>query len=152
VPDDTGAADTAASPGCPDATRPLRKDAAANRDRILCAAAAVFADGGLGATMDDIAARAGLGVGTLYRRFQSKADLVNALFEERIVRVQRLAEKALAYEDAWSGLVYFLEQVEALQSANRGLVNALFDAGGGPAACARRATGRPGPGSGSPPR
>jgi AcrR family transcriptional regulator len=116
-------------PGCPDGAggRPLRRDAEANRVRILRAAGEIFAQGGLGATMDEIAEHAGVGVGTLYRRFPSKASLIDALFDERIGRVEALAEEALTHKDAWEGLVFFLQQVQALQACDRGLVNALFD-------------------------
>jgi AcrR family transcriptional regulator len=64
--------------------RPLRVDAARNRTRILAAAAEVFAERGLDVTLDDIAAHAGLGVGTVYRRFADREALVNALFEDRM--------------------------------------------------------------------
>ena len=64
--------------------RPLRADAERNRRRILEAAAEEFAERGLGVTMDSIAARAGVGVGTVYRRFPDKAELLEALFEEKL--------------------------------------------------------------------
>src|SRR5690348_5121309 len=64
--------------------RPLRVDAARNRARILAAAAEVFAERGLDVTLDDIAAHAGLGVGTVYRRFADREALVDALFNERM--------------------------------------------------------------------
>ena len=64
--------------------RPLRSDAERNRRRILSAAATVFAERGLGATMDEIADQAKVGVGTVYRRFPEKQLLIDALFEERI--------------------------------------------------------------------
>ena len=60
--------------------KPLRADAERNRERILAAAAEVFARRGLSGTMDDVAAEAGVGVGTVYRRFPEKDDLIEALF------------------------------------------------------------------------
>jgi len=75
-----------ASGAAPEAGRPLRKDAERNRQRILQAAAEVFTERGLGATLDDVAHHAGVGVGTVYRRFPDKAALADALFEQRIDR------------------------------------------------------------------
>ncbi len=64
--------------------RPLRKDAERNRLRILDAAGELFAQRGLGVTLDDIARHAGVGVGTVYRRFADKELLIDALFEQRL--------------------------------------------------------------------
>ena len=66
--------------GPPPGARPLRADAERNRRRMLEAAAEVFATRGLAATLDDVAHHAGLGVGTVYRRFADKDALVEALF------------------------------------------------------------------------
>jgi AcrR family transcriptional regulator len=106
--------------------RPLRSDAERNRQRILSAAGMVFAERGLGATMDEIADRAGVGVGTVYRRYPEKELLIDALFEERIEEVARVGEQALASEDAWQGLVAYLEAAIAQQAANRGLRDLLL--------------------------
>ena len=73
--------------------RPLRADAERNRRRILAAAAEVFADRGLDVSLDDIAAAAGVGVGTVYRRFPNKDSLIDALFEEKMGRVIALARE-----------------------------------------------------------
>jgi AcrR family transcriptional regulator len=102
-------------------TRPLRRDAERNRRRILDAAAEVFADRGLGVTMDDIADHAGVGVGTVYRRFPSKELLIEALFEDRIGELVAMGQEALGEDDPWEALVHFLERGLALQAANRGL-------------------------------
>ena len=64
--------------------RPLRRDAARNRERILAAAGEVFATRGLEVTLDDIAHHAGVGVGTVYRRFHDKEQLIDALFDDRM--------------------------------------------------------------------
>jgi AcrR family transcriptional regulator len=106
--------------------RPLRSDAERNRQRILRAAGEVFAERGLGATMDEIAARAGVGVGTVYRRYPEKELLIDALFEERIEELARVGERALAAEDPWQGVVSYLEAALAQQAANRGLRDLLL--------------------------
>jgi AcrR family transcriptional regulator len=109
----------APTPSAPD--RPLRRDAELNRQRILKAASEVFARRGLDVTMDDIAHHAGVGVGTVYRRFPDKELLIDALFEDRIGRLTEVAEQALAKSDPWEGLVLFLERGLAEQAADRGL-------------------------------
>jgi AcrR family transcriptional regulator len=67
------------------------------------------------------ARRAGGGVGTVYRRFPDKDQLIDALFEERIGEVVALAEAGLRHDDAWDGLVGFLEGATALHACDRGL-------------------------------
>jgi AcrR family transcriptional regulator len=101
--------------------RPLRADAERNRQRILHAAREVFADRGLTVTLDDIAHHAGVGVGTIYRRFPDKEALIDALFEDRMEELVALAEEALAGDDAWDAMAAFLERGLALQAADRGL-------------------------------
>lgn len=108
------------------AVRPLRRDAERNRRRILEAAAEAFAERGLGITMDDIADHAGVGVGTVYRRFPNKELLIEALFEERMAELVALAESAVAQDDPWEALVGFIERAQALQAANRGLKELLL--------------------------
>jgi AcrR family transcriptional regulator len=88
----------------PGLVRPLRRDAALNRQRILQAASEVFTERGLEVSLDEVARRAGVGVGTVYRRFRTKEDLVEALFVDRIDEVAALAEKATQAADPWSGL------------------------------------------------
>jgi AcrR family transcriptional regulator len=101
--------------------RPLRKDAERNRQRILEAAREVFAEHGLSASLDAIAAHAGVGVGTVYRRFPDKAELIAALFEEGVEKVVAVAHEGLAIEDPWDGLVHFLIGAQELQASDRGL-------------------------------
>src|SRR4051812_48709027 len=105
------------------AGRPLRKDAERNRERLLTAASEVFAQRGLDVTMHDIAAHAGVGVGTAYRRFANKQEVIEALFEQRLAKVATLADQALKDPDAWRGLCTYLEQVLRLQSEDRGLTD-----------------------------
>ena len=106
--------------------RPLRKDAERNRRRILDAAGELFAERGLHVTLDAVAQRAGVGVGTVYRRFADKEALIDALFEDRIEEVAALAETGLEADDAWDGLVLFLERSMELHAHDRGLKELLF--------------------------
>jgi AcrR family transcriptional regulator len=109
--------------------RPLRRDAERNRLRILQAAREVFADRGFDASLDQIAAHAGVGVGTVYRRFPDKDALIDALFEERIGEVVAVGQRALCASDPWEGLVGFLQQANALRARDRGLRQALLSRG-----------------------
>jgi AcrR family transcriptional regulator len=111
--------------------RPLRRDAERNRRRILQAAGEVFAERGLGVTMDDIAEHADVGVGTVYRRFPEKELLVEALFEDRIEELVSMAQQALAEADPWDALVGFLERGQELQASNRGLKELVLSTGYG---------------------
>ncbi len=107
------------------ANRPLRADAERNRVRILDAARRVFAARGLGASLDDVAAEAGVGVGTVYRRFPDKEALVDALFEQKIVEVTDLAKGCLDAPDGWSGFEGFVRGMCALQAKDLGLRDVL---------------------------
>ncbi|MGC8481259.1 MAG: TetR/AcrR family transcriptional regulator [Acidimicrobiales bacterium] len=98
----------------------LRKDALENRSRILEAAKELFAEYGLKVTMDDIARRSGVGVGTVYRRFPTKELLVEALFEERIEQLVGIARTAAEAEDPWAGFVYLFEAFLAQESEDKG--------------------------------
>ena len=104
---------------------PLRKDAARNRERLLAAASELFAERGLNVTLNDIAHRAGVGVGTAYRRFANKEEVIDALFEQRLQDVIAVAEQALAAADAWGGLVDFLERSLHMQFGDRGLTEIM---------------------------
>ena len=121
--------------------RPLRRDAELNRRRILESARAVFAERGLAATLDDVAHHAGLGVGTVYRRFADKDALVEALFEERIRELVATAQRAAADPDPWNGLVSYLESSTRRMAQDRGLREAVLrpERGGSGVALARSA-------------
>ncbi|MER6221287.1 TetR/AcrR family transcriptional regulator [Streptomyces sp. 900105755] len=104
-----------------DGERPLRRDAARNRERILLAAREVFGRRGLGVTLDEVAKQAGVGVGTMYRRFPTKEALVRAVFEQDLAMRQESAEQALTHPDPWQGLVDFLMTMTGDLAENRGL-------------------------------
>jgi AcrR family transcriptional regulator len=101
--------------------RALRRDALQNRERLLAAARELFADQGFEVTLDDVARRAGVGVGTAYRRFANKGELLDALFAEQTVEVAAAADAGLADPDPWHGLVSYLEKSLALQLRDKGL-------------------------------
>jgi len=111
----------AMSQSAPPSERPLRRDAERNRRRILEAARVVFADRGLSGSHDEIAREAGVGVGTVYRRFPDKEQLIDALFEERIQEIADVARAATVQPDPWEALVGFLMRTQELQSQDRGL-------------------------------
>ena len=114
-------------------TKPLRADAERNRRRILDAASELFAEKGLGVGLDEIAHRAGVGVGTAYRRFPDKDQLIDALFAERVDTLVAAAERGLAEQDPWQGLVTFMEGAVALHASDRALKEIVFYGSGGPA-------------------
>jgi AcrR family transcriptional regulator len=115
----------------------LRRDAERNRQRILEAARLGFAEHGLGITLDEIARLAGVGVGTVYRRFPNKELLIDALFEDRIGEVAALAEAMLDEPDAWRAVVTFLEGAVTLLASDRGLRELVLGSKYGPERVAR---------------
>jgi AcrR family transcriptional regulator len=106
--------------------RPLRRDAERNRQRILQAASEVFTERGLDVSLDEVARHAGVGIGTVYRRFGTKEELVEALFMERVESVATLAELAAQAPDPWSGLVCFMEQMADVMAGDLGLKQMLM--------------------------
>lgn len=109
----------------------LRRDAERNRERLLESARELFAARGLDVTLDDVAEHAGVGVGTAYRRFANKDELIDALLEERIDEMVALAERGTADPDPWEGLVGYIEGALELQLRDRGLKEVLFAPGRG---------------------
>lgn len=101
--------------------RRRRSDAIENRARLLVAAREVFVERGLNVTLDEIAHHAGVGVGTMYRNFPSRAELIDAVYRERSEQLDRIVDEALAQEDSWDGLVLYLEQMNTFIDADRGL-------------------------------
>lgn len=106
--------------------RPLRVDAERNRARIVAAAQAAFAKRGLDVPLEEIAALAGVGIATLYRRFPTRDDLIAACFEDRVAEYANAAEDALRAPDGWSGFRAYVERICAMQAADRGLKDVLM--------------------------
>ena len=113
-------------------TRPRRRDAERNRRRILAGAREVFRDRGVAATLNDVAHHTGVGVGTVYRHFSDKQELVDALFEEMVETVDAHLREALDEPDAWLGLARALEKVCEIQAFDRGLREVMLGTGRGP--------------------
>ena len=111
--------------GCAQAERRLRADAARNRAAIVAVARDVFAEYGLEAPLEAIAARAGVGIATLYRRFPTREKLVAAALVEKITEYAEAARQALAVPDPWDGFAGFVERICELQAGDRGLSDLL---------------------------
>jgi len=104
---------------------PLRRDAQRNRDRIVAATRAAFQERGLDVGVDEIARRAGVGMGTLYRHFPNKDALIDAIVDARFAELTAAAERALEADDAWDGFRGFLTAAVELQATDRGFKDAL---------------------------
>ncbi len=102
--------------------RPLRADAARNRARVLDAARTAFAEAGLDVGVEEIARRAGVGKGTLYRRFPTKEALVRAIFEDILDEVERL----VAGSEAESGRRRGVRELPARRRRDAGLQSGLL--------------------------
>ncbi|HEY6780406.1 MAG TPA: helix-turn-helix domain-containing protein [Thermoleophilaceae bacterium] len=105
--------------------RPQRADARRNRERVLAAAGEAFAEYGRDAQMDDVARRAGVGVGTVYRHFPDKAALMEALLAARFEQFVEIGRRELEHEDPWTGLWNWLFACGELQAADRGFCDCI---------------------------
>ena len=103
----------------------LRADARRNRQAVIAAAKKLFADQGLDAQMPDVARTAKVGVGTVYRHFPTKADLIAALAAERFERLAEKAREELEAEDPWEGLCDFIRFSAQIQADDRGLCDVM---------------------------
>ncbi|MET7769541.1 TetR/AcrR family transcriptional regulator [Nocardia sp. NPDC005366] len=108
-------------------TRRLRADAARNQQRIVAAARELFADHGLEITLDDVAERAGVGVGTVYRRFSNKRELIAEVFEQNVTQFAVAAEEASRHPDPWLGLVHLFEYACTHLATNRGFSEVMLE-------------------------
>jgi AcrR family transcriptional regulator len=105
--------------------RAQRSDARRNRRRVIKAARTCMARDGLDAQMDDIARSAGVGVGTVYRHFCTKEELVEALAADRFERLEELARDALAQDDPWRSFEGFMRASARIQTEDRALSEVL---------------------------
>ncbi len=105
--------------------RPLRADARRNRERVLVAATEVFAEQGADASVAEIARRAGVGAGTLFRHFPTKHDLLLASLESGFDDVQTAIVEAEGMADAWEGVAHVLTVCAGIQARDRGFLESI---------------------------
>jgi AcrR family transcriptional regulator len=108
-------------------TRVLRADAERNRRRLLDAALELFSERGLDVGVGEIAARAGVGRGTLFRNFASKEDLIAAIVSERMREATAAGRELLTSDDPGEAVFEFLREIVEGQRTNRALVDAIED-------------------------
>ncbi|PXX58172.1 TetR family transcriptional regulator [Nocardia tenerifensis] len=106
-------------------TKPLRRDAARNREKLLREAADVFTAQGLDGSLEEIARRAGVSIGTLYNHFPHRDALIEALLPPRLAAMDEFAARAAAEPDPWTAFSGFLEQLLEQMTADRGLLEAF---------------------------
>lgn len=112
----------------------MRADARQNREKVLEAAEAVFAAGGTSASTEEVARRAGVGVGTVFRHFPTKEALLQAILEERLTRLAEEAERLAEEADPGAGLYGLFARMVEQSAAKKTYAQALADAGHDPAA------------------
>ncbi|MET8428729.1 helix-turn-helix domain-containing protein [Nocardia sp. NPDC004860] len=108
-------------------TRRMRADAMRNQARILAAAERLFAERGVDVTLDDVAHAAGVGVGTVYRRFANKSELVAEILDRYVTQLEANAVEAVRDPDPWSGLTKLLERSCEHVAGNRGVAIAMTE-------------------------
>lgn len=110
-------------------SRPQRADARRNRESVLESARAQFAEHGLDAQIDEIARGAGVGVGTVYRHFPTKDDLLKALAQARFEGLAEQARQALEADDGWEGFVEFMTYSAQVMAEDQMLSEAMDQRG-----------------------
>jgi AcrR family transcriptional regulator len=100
--------------------RPLRRDARESRDKLIAAAQAEFAVRGVDASLEKIARDAGVAIGTLYRHFPTRLDLLLAALKPRLQEFVDGANVAVEMDDPWDGFVAYLDNLFAVQAGDRG--------------------------------
>lgn len=118
-------ADLESRPGGRRPGRAERSDSIRNREKLIAVAQAVFAEEGLNAPMDRIAARAGVGPGTLYRHFPSRLQLWEVVLEEPLLAQLDLAQRALDNPDRWAGFSEYIFASCALEAEHSGYLNLM---------------------------
>jgi AcrR family transcriptional regulator len=103
----------------------MRRDAARNRDKLLHEAAGVFTEQGLAGSLEEVARRAGVSIGTLYNHFPTREALIDALLPPRLAAVDEFAAQAEAEPDAWTAFTEFVENLLIQLTTDRGLLEAF---------------------------
>ena len=109
----------------PGVEKPLRADARRNREKVLAAARSVFAEHGSDAQMDEVARRAKVGVGTVYRHFPTKEALFAALLQDAFARIAERSRDALDHEDPWQAFVALMWDAGESLAGDRALSEAM---------------------------
>lgn len=104
-----------------DAVRPLRADARRNRQAVIDAASKLFTEQGLDAQMPDVARAANVGVGTVYRHFPTKDQLIAAIASQHFDRMAEKGREDLELADPWEGISDFIRFAIQIQADDRGL-------------------------------
>jgi AcrR family transcriptional regulator len=108
--------------------RPMRADARRNYDHLVVAARKVFAEQGGGASMEAIAKEAGVGVGTLYRHFPKRIDIVEAVYRDDVDALVSLAERSLTDREPWDAVEGWLRAYVEYGRSKRTFLNELHEA------------------------
>ena len=116
---------TTTSPTPKETAPTQRADARRNRRKVLDAARKAFAEDGLDVRVEKVARKAGVGVGTVYRHFPTKEDLLQALADDRFAGLAEAARKALDDPDAWNGFSEFMRYSAQVMSGDRALSEAM---------------------------
>ena len=107
--------------------RPRRADALRNYEKVLTAAREAFAEGGESTALEEIARRAGVGIGTLYRNFPNRQALVEALYLDEVEEVARAGADYLEVEDPWEALNGWVERFIGYMATKRVLASELLN-------------------------
>ena len=107
-------------------SRTLRADAQDNRDRLLDAARELFGERGVAVPMREVARRAGVGPATLYRRFPTRQDLLDAALADEMSACRAIVDDGWAAEDPWAGLCDVIERLSLVNARNQGVVDAFL--------------------------
>ncbi|MFC8455052.1 TetR/AcrR family transcriptional regulator [Kitasatospora sp. NPDC057223] len=110
----------------PAKTRPMRADARRNYERLLAAAATVLEEQGTEASLEEVARRAGVGIGTLYRHFPTRAALLEAVLQESMATLESRANVLAATPDPAAGLLLWLRDLAAYAARYRGLASTVM--------------------------
>jgi AcrR family transcriptional regulator len=110
--------------------RPLRADARRNHEKLVAAARDVFTEQGASASLEAVAERAGVGIGTLYRRFPTRQTLLEAVYADEVDAMARAARE-LAHLPPWDALAEWFHQYVGFAATKRALMDAMLEAGPG---------------------
>jgi AcrR family transcriptional regulator len=111
--------------------KPLRKDAARNREKVLAAAVGLFAERGTEGSLEEVAKRAGVGIGTLYRHFPTRDALVEAAYRNEVAQLRAAADELLAELPPDAALEAWMRRFVDYGTAKRGMRDALQSIAGG---------------------